>query len=319
MTPLTISPGPEADLTIATFTNDRPEVLAAFVARHQVQGVKHLRLYFDNPDNAFIPVAQQLEGVTAIPCDDAFWGAKRPPKVEGRQMRCFKHAYEVAETPWIGFCDGDEAFVANPTFAGQIAAAEDDELIQGFVWEAFWPEGTPCDDLFSATHARRPVWNAEKRAELLPPNTIFESIMDRGVVGHPWGKVILRRGIKHLKITVHSAKIGRPDSPEAREIKRSNQKVHLLHYDAMSVGAWADKHARRLSGATQMGGNRMTRNLQTDIFALCETEASRERFFRAMYGLDQEAVARLSEEGVVREISHDPTVLGRMAEILALV
>jgi hypothetical protein len=61
--------------------------LLAFVAWHKHVGASRIWVHLDDADEVSATVLNQIDGVTAILCDDAYWTVKggRPHKQEPRQ------------------------------------------------------------------------------------------------------------------------------------------------------------------------------------------------------------------------------------------
>jgi hypothetical protein len=67
-------------------------------------------VHLDNADEVSAHVINQLDGVTAVQCDAAYWAEKgfRPKKQEAQQSHNIQRIYGLAALPVIAHLDVDE-------------------------------------------------------------------------------------------------------------------------------------------------------------------------------------------------------------------
>lgn len=317
---LNIDPKPEADLSIAVMTNDPPEVLAHFAAAHLVQGVKRIFMFFDNPENPFIPIAQVHPQIIATVCDDAFWAntkkGRRPTYVETRQFICYRLAYLRAETKWIGFVDADEILYSENGFDLDLAAAgEKVQAIRAHVCEAVWPEAASEYGAFSGTLARTHLDNP---LEELPYGERFSVASSKGMIGHKSGKYIVRTGIPGVFPGIHVPRVFSDDRKTKTKIKCGwfDYRIRMIHYDAVSFDAWQRKHERRVSGQTAMIGNPKHRDQQTEMFANLTSEGDRLTLFKELYCMSDVREKIMRERNALFDINTSQDVFDLKSDLL---
>lgn len=302
---LKISTGPPVELAIATLTNAPADTINHFIDDHLKLGVAKIVVYLDDPSSLNIHDIRQENRIDIISCDDEFWKSRgfkeKPSYVEFRQMEVFNEYYLKSEHPWLGLCDIDERFVPKTSFQDLFASIDDSiQELKATSWEAAWP--TFADDVsdFSATYCRRPILSEDRLKWIERQKPLFFSLSDKGIVGHPYGKVILRTGIRNIKMRIHGAvKIsGKSESL----LKRKKNALHLLHYDAIGLHSWAKKFKSRLGPTAQMGGQAPHRKAITDLVSLSDDMDFREGIFRELYGISDDHILWLLEKGAIRRI-----------------
>lgn len=308
---LSVEPRPTADLSIAVITNDPPEVLAHFVAAHLVQGVKRIFMFFDNPNNAFIPIAQVHPQIIPTICNNAFWKntsrGKRPTYVETRQFICYRLAYLRAETEWIGFCDADEIMYSENGFDVDLTDFPlNERSIRAHVCEAVWPEDAEDFSAFSAPMVRRHQKDGLEGVR----SERFLSTSKLGMMGHTGGKYVVRTGIDGVFPGIHVPRVYDDAREEKTKVRGRwhDYRIKLIHFDAISYDAWHRKHQRRNAGKTVMIGNPDHRRLQSDLFAEAKTDDERLALFRDLYAIPADVQPSLVERGLLLKVNFHAAV-----------
>lgn len=314
---LSLGPKPVGPVVVVTLCKDRPEVVRSFIRQQMAQGVPDLRVYFDDPDDAALPWAAGQPGVTAIPCNAAFWAAanwrgtpERPVHIEARQGATGAHAYaSVPPGRWVGFCDIDELFVPHTDFPTLLdGIAPDVEQIRGDTAEAIWaPEDDPSP-LKSTTLARMVV----RDRKVLDPamrrrSALFRTFGNKGLIGHVSGKAMIRSGLPDAVPIIHIHKRRLADGTVA-PLKTETVDMTLLHFDALSYDIWCEKHLRRLARETAIGGNPPNRSAQSALFGLCTHEEGRREVFQQFYGTAPDYLREMVKIGALMRLDdHDPS------------
>lgn len=291
-----------ADISVAVMTNDPPDVLAFFVAAHLAAGVKRIYMFFDNPDNAYIPNAQVHPKIIPTICDDAFWAhtskGERPENVENRQFVCYRLAYQRAETSWIGFCDADEILHSQNGFVKDLEDVPEDVVwVRAHVGEAVWPKESEDFSPFTASFVRR----HHDLDDVITRPEKFHKVSKKGMVGPTSGKYIARTGLKGMYPGIHAVRRRDPETGKQVKIQGSwfDSRIGLVHFDAISFESWYSKHIRRHTGDIIMTGNPDRRELQTTMLASLPNKAEQLAFFKQLYTLSPSERAVLAEHSAL--------------------
>jgi len=183
--------------------------------------------------------------------------------VEGRQRLCYSEAYDRAQTGWVALCDADEIFVPATNFQTELARVEPEaQMIACPTWEGIWETDSDYEGLYSPTHARRRVKDTSFRDSFFGNTQLFEILTRDGLVGHVFGKYLLRKAIPKVRKRIHSAFVPDEEGNLVNLSKSKTAQMSLLHFDAISFSAWCLKHQKRVDRETLMTGNRTSRVAQ---------------------------------------------------------
>ena len=307
---LEVTHSTKASLTIAALADEKSIYLAGFVAAHLAQGAEKVIVYLDRgTENPFHSAAGTIDGLEIICCDDAFWQGKRPKNLEVRQRYCYEHAYKNAQTEWVGLCDADEIFVPVTNYAQELAKTkEDDQMIACPVWEAVWEPSTSYEGLFSASHARRRVRDEQVRKKMLPKGALFDVLSRDGLIGHVFGKYLIRRGVPDVQLKLHSAQTKTDQGDATGLVVSKTASLQLLHYDAMSLSAWEEEHQKLVERQVIKNASRAGRVAQTEMFLLLASRKARKAYFEIIYTINPKHTKKLINKGFLQKISIDKAI-----------
>lgn len=188
-------------LTIVTVAKEPLKVMLRFVAWHRERGADHIRIYFDDPDDAAIPVLEILDFVTVIRCTPDFWmsiGMEPEARFTKRQNAALTHGYRATQTGWVAVIDADELFYSGARPLTHVLREMPDE--------------TRSVRFATAEIVRSPA-----------PGQHFRTVMNKnqchalygevaglvkrngGLVGHTEGKSITRAGLDVSQVRQHFA------------------------------------------------------------------------------------------------------------------
>ncbi len=306
LTILDLSPKAEADISVVTLTNAPSAIINKFTEDQIKQGVSSVIVYLDDPSNIERAILTSSDKINYVDCDEDFWWllgfADRSVHVEKRQVEVFQYAYGQAQTAWIGFCNIDERFVPYQSF-GELfdRVPEHVQELRGRSCEAVWLENSEDFSDFSATHCRTPIWRNENVLLQQRRHPLFSALSQRGLVGHPYGKYIIRSGIEGIVLSIHGVRV--KQGAEMKPLVSMDNTVQLLHYDAIGFNAWESKFKQRLDPSFKMGGQAAHRKAITQLLATSKDRDFRLGVFKILYTLDENRLKWMKSMGVVRGIS----------------
>jgi len=289
---------------VATVKASEEKVLA-FVAHHLSLGASRIWLYFDDPNDPAHAVLSRHPRVTATLCDAAYWqGKKRHDRLENRQSRNARDAYEQADTDWMGHIDVDE-FIQSDRPLSEILAdvAPDDIQLKLEPFEAMHDPLLP-DDVFTARSFRGPLrqeywrlrWRALGKYRFLIPD---------GILSHTVGKVFYRTGIPDLSPRLHSVML----NGKRLHVPGWHSQARLLHFHAQDLKEWLAALPFRLTrGAYQY-------RPEMQQYLAGATPAEVEKFYKKTQTLNPKHVEALLTSG--RLIEADLGLRQKIAALLA--
>lgn len=215
-----------------------PQILA-FVAWHKHLGAARIWVHLDDADDVSAGVLNQIDGVEAILCDDAYWAPLgfRPKKQEGRQTHNVRRVYALAEVPVLAHVDVDEFLYSARPIADILDGWDDGHpYLRAVPAEALHDPEVP-DDIFTARQFRLPFphgFPAERRVAILG-NTTYAALLPRNMLSHHVGKSLFRTGISDLNPKLHAATVG-PDNTRLKV--PLHPELVVLHFHAQDKAAW---------------------------------------------------------------------------------
>ena len=102
---------PERSLTVAAHLRGSVQGTLHMVQWYLHQGADRLVLYFDNPQDAAIPLLADMPRITCVPCTPAFWkkqGAPLTLSLAERRDLVLERAYEGVADGWFLGVEADE-------------------------------------------------------------------------------------------------------------------------------------------------------------------------------------------------------------------
>ncbi|MEM0977885.1 MAG: glycosyltransferase family 2 protein [Pseudomonadota bacterium] len=271
----------------AILNESLPDTLR-FVAWYLDHGATAITLFFDDPDDAAIPMLRDFSSVTAIPCTVEFWqslGVDHATPFTKRQNLALTWLYRSTEEEWLLNVDADEfLYVKERSFSHVLACADPGVRTLRF----------PTAENFNASHdlgayhfrlqmrrgAMREVY--EDYAWLFGPR-------NRGLVGHWHGKSVTRTGQKEVFLRQHWA-CDADGERLSSDIVDESEGVFILHFAGTSYAPWRAKVDWRL-------GTGFSNTMRAAIADARHAEHSEERLkdiHHALFDLTPRQVQRLS-------------------------
>lgn len=270
------------------------EQVLAFVAHHLELGAGRIWLHFDAPDDGGYEAVNAIPRVTAVRCDEAYWQGligRRPDKHQNRQSRNMQRVYALADLPWIVHIDVDEYLLP----VGDIGTlldgiTADQPVLRVAPWEALHDPALP-DDIFTARHFRAALRGGSNTGARDRVFGRYAPLMKDGVLSHAAGKCFFRTGLSRFEPRLHGAfRAGlRVDGGVFSD------QLALLHFHAEDPGRWRERLAFRLT----RGAYQYNPPLQEWLMAASEPEI--EAFFAAVQTVTPAMLARLQDEGILKE------------------
>ena len=302
---------PSADIHLVTLMGETPEITRAFVEHYRKIGIGKMFLYFDDPND---PMAAELASdpfVVATPCNDSFWpDAKRPGSIEARQSICYTRTYRTLETGWLICCDADELIYAGEGLKSVLDRTGNDQwVVRAQSCEAIWAEGTDIHEVFGAAYIRKylkpPHWPRIR-------NQIYgtaSDLLEYNMVGHRYGKYIIRCGLKPERLSIHQAIFSSDLSDHTLGKTRATcTEVSLVHHDARSFEDWCAKLEKRTRPRHGFFAQGKYRARQIKAYRKARDEGQLEQLFRQLYVLDADKLKLLATCNVAGRIGSDPKV-----------
>ena len=202
--------------------------LLAFVAWHKHVGASRIWVHLDDADELSATVLNQIDGVTAILCDDAYWTVKggRPHKQEPRQSYNMQRVYGDAELPIIAHVDVDEYLYSDRPIDDVLTA-----------WD---------DDIFTARQFRLQFPNkmtSKKKMSVLGDYTPF---LSQNMLSHKVGKSFFKTGLTEFIPKIHAGSFGADAPPPKRPRDHRYRRAALSRArQNRMVGRLAPPHGER--------------------------------------------------------------------------
>ncbi|MEL6957829.1 MAG: glycosyltransferase family 2 protein [Pseudomonadota bacterium] len=210
--------------------------LLAFVAWHKHLGADNIWVHLDDADPVSANVLGQIDGVTPVLCDDAYWAVKgdRPRRQEPRQSYNVQRVYGLTYLPFLAHVDVDEYILPSRPVADILDDFKSsDPYISMRPAEALHDADLP-DDIFTARQFRLPfppkMPDVQKRAVLGE----FAEVLPRNVLSHQVGKAIFRTGLAGFKPKLHA---GTWEGEDHIRVGK-HPELLVLHFHAQNRKEW---------------------------------------------------------------------------------
>lgn len=211
--------------------------IMAFVAWHSALGAHRIWVHLDDADPVSAHILNQLDHVTAVLCDDAYWAAKggRPHQQEVRQGYNVQRIYNEGAVPFLAHIDVDEFLLPARPMA---------DILRD------WPDGQPfiraqpaealhdpalADDIFTANRFRLPFGHGQAEAGKRAVLGEYAPLLPRNMLSHHAGKSIFKTGIEGLLPRIHAASLGAGRKPLSIGL---HPDLTVLHFHAQDRAAW---------------------------------------------------------------------------------
>ncbi|MEO1000223.1 MAG: glycosyltransferase family 2 protein [Pseudomonadota bacterium] len=294
-----------ASFSVVFYAKEDLETLLSVIDYYSSIGAAGIEVFFDGA--APFAAGALPQGVRLTECTEAFWHAETgegtPAGLNLRQRMAYTIAHRRCTADWLLIVDTDELLFSERSLGDVLADIRPAVESARFpTAEAAFGPGDDVDLPFGATHFRT-VMPEEKFARVGPD--IYgptAQLMRGGVVGHPEGKHVLRRGAKNVSINLHWSNRRGKSRKISRWIGVATEDragpAFLGHYDARSFEHWREKWRRRLAtsaGVKAKRGRAIARfNAQIDA----DRDQAME-VFRRFYCLDERQVEMLRSEGAL--------------------
>lgn len=293
--------------SVACLTNADRSIIDNFCRYYLDAGADQIFLYFDD---ASMETGFADKRVSVCLCDAAFWreqGMDRPEELERRQEHLYGLTLESCASKWLLIADDDEFVRGEVSIPSFLACVPDDvHSLAVTTAEAVF---APGDDLrmdFGPQTFRLPIRN-RKLARLVSVLLYGRAgwNLQFALAGHWQGKQFLRVGYDFEKVSVHRTfENGQIVSVISSDLRPRLPRMHLLHFDAMSLPRWSEKCMRRITGRTKSAYMPAPRRRQLEAVAsaLERGPEAVETVFRSTYCLTRTQMAVLGALGLlVRE------------------
>lgn len=211
--------------------------ILAFVAWHKHLGASRIWVHLDDADDVSAGILKQVEGVTPVLCDKAYWSVlgRRPKRQEARQAYNVQRVYKAAEVPVLAHLDVDEfLWPARPVSDILEDWADGTPFLRARPAEALHDPALP-DDIFTARQFKYPFptpMPIEDRVDVLGDYT---ALLMKNMLSHKAGKSLFRTGLDGLMPKLHAASWGDDPAPIKLAL---HPDLTVLHFHAQDKAAW---------------------------------------------------------------------------------
>lgn len=268
--------------------------LLAFVAWHRDLGAAHIWVHLDDADAVSASVLNQLNNVTAVLCDAAYWAVRgsRPKAQEQRQAYNMRRIYAATELPVLAHIDVDEFLYPRRPIADILDDWTDDApFLRAAPAEALHDPSLP-DDIFTARHFRLKfpggISDSRRRAVLGD----YAPILPFNMLSHRVGKSLFRTGVEGLVVRLHAGSIGKDAPPMNVPV---HPEIIVLHFHAQNRAEWLAALPHRVT----KGAYRFNKPLAAYLGGASAAEV--DAFYQATQVATPELVAALRAEGLLIE------------------
>jgi hypothetical protein len=326
---------PDTRVSIVTTVRDPDAPLLSFVRYHLSIGFRHIYLFFDDPHDPLLTLADGLPGVTAIRCDTALldWQRANVPSFErlwpfyhrevmARQILNADVAIHLAiadQADWLLHIDIDELFYCDRPVADHAPAARHFGAIPQTVGQVVYlnyegfPETTDVADYF------REVTLFKKNPHLCAPEQVAEWLAR---TGRDWYFVAYRNGKAAVRLQPGVS----TDGVHVFDIaKTGGETIHIanpyvLHYPNCGLARFIRKYQYRgaFSATSFDRWPRLPCHLASrDVVLRGEQEEIREFFDRHMRCRNADEADSLVEAGLGQRITAPRDLVERGGTIVA--
>ena len=268
--------------------------ILAFVAWHKHIGATRIWVHLDDADAVTAHVLEQIDGVTAVLCDDAYWAGKgfRPKPQEGRQAYNMQRVYGLAELPVIAHVDVDEYLFPTRPIAEILDDWNDDTPYLRAIPAEALHDPTLTDDIFTARQFRLPFPNGmpfERRHTVLGDYTMM---LKKNMLSHKVGKALFRTGIDGFVPRLHAGTMGE----KGPQLKIPlHPELMVLHFHAQDREQWRGALEHRVT----KGAYRFNEELAAYLGEA--SDAQIDGFYEATQVASPSLLAALDAEGLLVE------------------
>jgi hypothetical protein len=222
--------------------------LLAFVAWHKHVGASRIWVHLDDADELSATVLNQIDGVTAILCDDAYWTVKggRPHKQEPRQSYNMQRVYGDAELPIIAHVDVDEYLYSDRPIDDVLTAWDDDRPFLRVAPAEALHDPTLTDDIFTAQQFRLPFPNKMTSKKKMSVLGDYTPLLSQNMLSHKVGKSFFKTGLTEFIPKIHAGSFGAdaPPPKRPRDYRYRRAALSRARQNRM-VGRLAPPHGER--------------------------------------------------------------------------
>jgi Glycosyl transferase family 2/Sulfotransferase domain len=282
-------------------------LVRAFVAHHLAAGAERINLYFDDPFDTAFDYLNDIERVSAIRCDSAYWEAetvKRPRDHRKRQIHNANRTYATCKSDWLIHCDADEFLVSHHNIGGLLAVfAKDMQVLRVHPVERTFAFRYDDDTLEFDGHFK----GMENTPRSLGHDLYGElgRLFPFGFQGHTDGKLFARTGVEDRRVLLHRVRDnGTPIISEGI----AEEDLCLAHFCPLGFEDWENKYRRRVDDP------RYFRSLQPNVqerFGLYEKarlkggDDSVRQLFEDLSVMDRRQLDVLEKNGSLRKVRFD--------------
>lgn len=280
--------------------------ILAFVAWHRHLGAAHIWVHLDDADAVSANVLNQLDNVTAVICDDAYWAERgsRPKAQEQRQSYNFRRIYGATDLPVLAHVDVDEYLYPSRPI-GDILEDWDkvDPFLRAAPAEALH-DPTLKDDIFTARQFRRAFARGTSDARKAAVLGDYAPLLPYNMLSHRAGKSLFRTGVEGLVPRLHAGSMGKDAKPLSVLV---HPDIVVLHFHAQDPVAWRAALPHRVTH----GAYRFNEPLAAYLGGASEAEI--DAFHDATQTATPELIAALKAEGLL--IEADLGLSAKVAEL----
>ncbi len=289
---------------VSTVRDDVGEV-ERFITYHLGQGVQHIFLYLDAPEEWSAMAYSNDPRVHVRECSDQFWrqAGGRPAGLTQRQLHNANAALAEARdvgVDWITHIDQDELLYSPD---GDIPRTLADCALPAVRYEMLEAidTGTRTGSRFFADTFKKnisPKVAATLRSDPLLSGLLFDGEYFRG---HKQSKIAVRVAGFSGRLGVHGIEGSNAPIPHAPGLL-------LLHYDCIGLATWKAKWSLRKVAIAGFG-MRDNRKMQLALFNAAEGNADAERAaYEMLHVASGEQVEAGRRRGILKTLRIDPTL-----------
>ncbi len=219
--------------------------ILAFVGWHLHLGADHIWVHLDDADPVSAHILNQLDRVTAVICDRAYWAAKggRPHRQEVRQGYNVQRVYGLTNLPYLAHVDVDEYLYPKRPMAEILRDwPEAQPFIRATPAEALHDPAVP-DDIFSANRFRLPFGRHVAIDDKVSLLGRYAPLLPRNMLSHHAGKSIFKTGIEGLVPRLHAASLKSDPKPLILPL---HPDLTVLHFHAQDRAQWTNAVPQRV-------------------------------------------------------------------------
>ncbi len=289
--------------SVVAMVRETADVIELFARHHLQLGAETVRLFFDGEQDEAPGII--IPGLSITVCDSLFWVdrlGRMPSNLDEGLRTVFREAHETSTSDWQFFCDADEFLVSSYRFADLLTKIPTEvESLRIMNLEAVWGPDDLAGDPFGCTYFRVPLKpKNEAILRILLPRRRHKQFR-KGLVGHCFGKHMLRKGTIVDSYNSHSSsRNGFEVGVWSSDLGFNQDHVFVAHFDAISEARWIEKWRRRLSKerpSTEMGPHRRA---QAEAISEANSNGTMPLVFRELYTTSSYETTILGAIGGIR-------------------